>query len=72
MEISPQEKDLAIAAVAAVGLDYAGVDIIETASGPAVLEVNGNPGLMRISKVTGVDVPKAIIELAVSRSRKGG
>jgi ribosomal protein S6--L-glutamate ligase len=72
IEISAQEKALAIAAVAAVGLDYAGVDIIETATGPAVLEVNGNAGLMRISGVTGVDVPRALIEFAVSRFLIGG
>ncbi len=68
--ISLEEEALAIAAVKAFNLDYAGVDVIQTLTGPAVLEVNGNAGLMRIARITGVDVAGAIIELAVSRFQK--
>ena len=70
IEISEVEKDLAVRAVQAFGLDYAGIDIIETPQGPAVLEVNGNAGLLRIARVTGVDVAGPIVELAVSRFQK--
>lgn len=72
VEISEEEADLAIRATTAVGLNNAGVDVIHTQKGPAVLEVNGNAGLMRISTVTGIDVPRAIIEAAVARFGKVG
>jgi ribosomal protein S6--L-glutamate ligase len=71
VEVSEKESRLAVEASRALGLDYAGVDIISTLKGPAILEVNGNPGLMRISAVTGVDVPAAIAQLAVERFGKG-
>src|SRR5690606_3926108 len=38
------------------------VDMLETQSGPQVLEVNSSPGLEGIEKATGVDVAGAIIE----------
>ncbi len=40
-----EEQRLAIAAVQAVGLDFAGVDLIKTDQGSMILEVNGSPGL---------------------------
>jgi ribosomal protein S6--L-glutamate ligase len=64
---SGEEVDLAVKATRVLGLDYSGVDIIETSSGPAVLEVNGNPGFKALEEVTGVDVAALLIELAVSR-----
>lgn len=69
-EPSPELAILALNAVRALGLDYAGVDLILTSKGPAILEVNGNPGFLRITKITGLDVAGSIIELAVSRFQK--
>lgn len=43
--LSPEVAAVAEAATAAVGLDVAGVDILEGADGPVVAEVNGSPGL---------------------------
>ena len=45
-------------AAAAVGADYAGVDLL----GEHVLEVNGIPGWGGIERATGVDVAEALVE----------
>lgn len=66
-QTSPELAELALQAVQAFGLDYAGVDLIQTKKGPCVLEVNGNPGFLRITQITGIDVASSIIRLAVSR-----
>jgi ribosomal protein S6--L-glutamate ligase len=52
----------AVAAARVLGLTVAGVDMLESADGPMVMEVNSSPGLEGIQKTTGVDVAAAIIE----------
>ena len=50
-------------AAAAVGADYAGVDVLPARDGPLyVLEVNGIPGWQGLQQATGVDVAAAIVE----------
>lgn len=58
---SAAQSSLAIRAAASVGLDVAGVDIVQTSSGPKVLEINASPGLVGIERATGVDVAGAIV-----------
>ncbi|KAF5055906.1 Ribosomal protein S6--L-glutamate ligase [anaerobic digester metagenome] len=41
--VTPEMAALSVAAARAVGVDYAGVDLIPTGSGFSVLEVNGTP-----------------------------
>ncbi len=54
-------KDLALRAAAAVGADFAGVDIIYGADGrPMVLEVNSMPAWSGLQKVTPVDIAAAV------------
>src|SRR5437870_1181807 len=55
-------RKTALAAARVLGLRVAGVDMIESAEGPMVMEVNSSPGLEGIQKTTGVDVAAAIIE----------
>ncbi len=61
-EAAPLEPDestrqLALAAVAAVGADYAGVDLIRAADGRLlVLEVNSNPAWKGLQSVTSLDI----------------
>ena len=45
-----------------LGLGIAGVDMLESAEGPQIMEVNSSPGLEGIEKATGIDVASAIIE----------
>ena len=52
----------ALRAVQIMGLGIAGVDMLESAEGPQIMEVNSSPGLEGIEKATGIDVASAIIE----------
>ena len=45
-----------------VGLDVAGVDILESHEGPKIIEVNSSPGLQGIEHATGVNVARKILE----------
>ncbi|MGQ9679581.1 MAG: ATP-grasp domain-containing protein [Candidatus Bathyarchaeia archaeon] len=56
--------ELAVKATRVLGLDYAGVDLLESDEGPIILEVNGSPGWQALKESTGVDVAKKIIEYA--------
>jgi ribosomal protein S6--L-glutamate ligase len=63
----PEEiLEIGVNAVKAIGLDYAGVDIIESDRGPVVLEVNGAPGWQALKQATGVDVAEKIVRHVTS------
>jgi ribosomal protein S6--L-glutamate ligase len=62
IKLPPDYRRTALAAARALGLRVAGVDLIESKSGPMVMEVNSSPGLEGIQKSTGVDVAAAIVE----------
>jgi ribosomal protein S6--L-glutamate ligase len=51
----------AIAATRVMGLEVAGVDMLETREGPKILEINSSPGLEGIERASGIDVAGAII-----------
>ena len=59
--LSAAEEDVALRATKILGLGIAGVDLLRSARGPLVLEVNASPGLEGIEAVTGVDVAGAVI-----------
>ena len=61
---------LAIEATAALELEIAGVDLLETNEGPVVLEVNPSPGFEELESVTGTNIANAIIEFAVKFAQK--
>jgi RimK family alpha-L-glutamate ligase len=59
--------ELGVRATQAIGLDYAGVDVIESERGPVILEVNGAPGWQALKQATGVDVAKEIVRHVTMR-----
>ncbi len=63
-DLTDEERMLSLKATEVIGLDVAGVDIIRTAEGPKVLEVNSNPGLEGITTATGINVADHIIQYA--------
>lgn len=62
IELSDQEELTAIKAARAMGLGVAGVDMLQSSSGPLVLEVNSSPGLEGIEAATKKDIAKEIIK----------
>jgi RimK family alpha-L-glutamate ligase len=67
-DISPAWAALALRAAAAIGADYAGVDLLPDAEGSVfVLEVNGIPGWRGLQSATGIDVAGAIVEQVIAR-----
>jgi ribosomal protein S6--L-glutamate ligase len=62
VRISNEVRKIALSATKVLGLRVAGVDLIESAEGPMIMEVNSSPGLEGIQNTTGVDVAGAIIE----------
>ena len=61
VKLTAEEKRIALKAAKAMGLNVCGVDLMRSAHGSLVLEVNASPGF-GIEKVTGKDVASAIIE----------
>ncbi|PKQ67557.1 alpha-L-glutamate ligase [Labilibaculum manganireducens] len=61
IELTDEEENTAIKAAKAMGLGIAGVDMLQSASGPLVLEVNSSPGLEGIEIATKKDIAKQII-----------
>jgi RimK family alpha-L-glutamate ligase len=68
VELPAAWEQLALRAAAAVGADYAGVDLLPSREGAVfVLEVNGIPGWHGLQQATGLDVAGAIVEHLVGR-----
>ena len=62
-DLPPSWEQLALRAAAAIGADYAGVDLLPSRDGSVfVLEVNGIPGWQGLKQATGIDVAAAIVE----------
>lgn len=62
---SADERSVAIAGAAALGLGHCGVDLVTGDAGPVILEINPTPGFLRLEEATGIDVARALVEHAV-------
>lgn len=68
VDITEEERTMAIRAASIIGLNVAGVDLLRSNRGPLIIEVNASPGLEGIEKATGKDVAGSIIEFIANRS----
>jgi ribosomal protein S6--L-glutamate ligase len=59
---------LALNSAKAVGLDIAGVDLLESARGPMLLEVNSSPGFQELEKATRLNVAEAMIRMCMKKA----
>ena len=66
-EMSEKIIDMAFSSTEIMGLDYAGVDILESPEGPVVLEMNASPGWQGLKKATGKDVAEVIVRYGVEQ-----
>lgn len=62
VELDEQYRDAAVRAAQIMGLRVAGVDLLEAADGPRLIEVNSSPGLEGIEGAAKMDIAGAIID----------
>jgi ribosomal protein S6--L-glutamate ligase len=67
VEITPEFEQAAVRSAQIMGLKVAGVDMLEGADGPLVMEVNSSPGLEGIETATRLDIAGAIIDHIADR-----
>ncbi len=70
IDLAKEYKSIALKAVKAMGLEVAGVDILESRKGPKVIEINSSPGLEGLEKTSGKDIAHSIIEYAERRAHE--
>lgn len=62
VKLTAAEQDMAIKAAKALGLSFAGVDLLRSKEGPLIIEVNSSPGLQGIERTTELDIATMVIE----------
>jgi len=71
IELSDEDKDIAVRASRACGLEVSGVDLMKDSTGKTfVIEVNGNYGF-HIEKITGDDISKPLIQYCEKNHKFG-
>ena len=62
VELDDEYRETAVRAAQILGLQVAGVDMLEGTDGPQIMEVNSSPGLEGIERATDLDVAGAVID----------
>jgi ribosomal protein S6--L-glutamate ligase len=73
IELPPAYAEAAVRAAKVIGLEVAGVDMLESATGPKIMEVNSSPGFEGLERATGRDIAGEIVRhslLLAERKRK--
>ena len=70
ISLKRSEKAAALGAAKAMGLDVAGVDMLQSKRGPLILEVNSSPGLEGIEQATQIDIAGKIVEFIEKRTNR--
>ena len=71
IELDPRYEEAAVRAAQILNLSVAGVDMLEGADGPVIMEVNSSPGLEGIEKATRIDIASEIIKHIEEQVRFG-
>lgn len=71
IELTGEEQKTALRAASVLGLNVCGVDMLRSARGPLVVEVNASPGIEGVEKVSGVDVAQEILNFIEISARPG-
>ena len=70
LPVTPELEEISVRAAEAVGGGAFGVDLMETDSGLVVHEVNHTTEFKNTVRVTGIDIPKLLLEYAINRAKK--
>ena len=62
VNLSEEDQEVAVRAAQIMGLRVAGVDMLESKTGPLIMEVNSSPGLEGIERCTRLDIAGSIID----------
>ena len=62
VNLNEEYISVALSAANILGMDIAGVDLLESKDGPLVLEVNSSPGLEGVEGASGVNVAEAVAQ----------
>ena len=57
--------EAAVKAARVMGLEVAGVDMLEARTGPKIMEVNSSPGFEGLEQATGIDIARLYVQHAV-------
>lgn len=69
--LTDEEENAALKAARILKLGIAGVDMLQSKSGPMIMEVNSSPGLEGIEGATGKDIARAIIRYVENHAEDG-
>lgn len=69
-KLTRTERSTAIKAAKAMGLHVAGVDMLQSARGPLIMEVNSSPGLQGIERASNQDIASEVIKFCEENSGK--
>jgi ribosomal protein S6--L-glutamate ligase len=69
LDLPREYAEAAVKAARVIGLEVAGVDMLESHGGPKIMEVNSSPGFEGLEKATGVDIASLYVEHAVEFAR---
>jgi ribosomal protein S6--L-glutamate ligase len=67
VDLPDEYKETAVRAAQILGLQIAGVDMLEGRDGPQIMEVNSSPGLEGIETCTELDIAGAVIEYIAAK-----
>ena len=74
VELAPEYREAAVKATRVIGLEVAGVDMLESHGGPKIMEVNSSPGFEGLEAASGIDIASIYVDHAVefARAQKAG
>lgn len=72
VDLDEDYRRTAIQATQVMGLQVAGVDLLESHEGPKVMEINSSPGFEGLEKATRLDIAQTILDYAVRYARRHG
>jgi len=72
--LAREYAEAAVKAARVIGLEVAGVDMLESRGGPKIMEVNSSPGFEGLERATKKDIARMYVEHAIelARSRQAG